>query len=174
MRGSQNSARCEKVRGLLASWTEERNLRMRYDDPERPLNDSGAHKSLLQSNGSPLPVITLMYPMRDGQENYKVCTGLEGCTGVETGSDEGCTACEVETDTGAWGWLACIHAHRASNRFGTYYAWIRDLGAFQRDYLADPESALREYFKYNGPDYEFTERGGATKEIADDIFGGEQ
>lgn len=103
---------------------------MRYDDPQRPQSDLGATPTALQTNGSPLPSISLIRPMQS--------EGLEG--------DD-------------WGWLCCIHAHKAQNRFGTYYAWIRDLGAFQRDYLDDPEKALLDYFKYDGPHWEPTEHG---------------
>ena len=108
---------------------------MKFDDPERPTNEHGAITTALQTNGSPLPVITLMYPMQN--------------------------------DDGAWGWLTCIHAHRASNRFGTYYAWIRDLGAFSQQYMEDPEHALRAHFKYNGPEIEPTAlmRDSITEEI---------
>lgn len=113
---------------------------MRYDDSKRPVHEHGATKSFLQTNGSPLPVITLMYPMQDGGD--------------------------------AWGWLACIHAHRAANRFGTYYGWLGDLNQFSADYMNDPENALRKYFKYNGPEWEPTEHGGAAVQTEKDIFNG--
>ena len=108
---------------------------MRYDDPERPISEHGATKSLLQVNGSPLPVITLMYPM--------------------------------ENDDGHWGWLASIHAHRGTNRFGTHYAWLRDLATFSEQYMEDPENALKVYFKYNGPEIEVTAnmRGSVDEDI---------
>ncbi len=119
---------------------------MRYNDLQRPVSDIGAVRQPLQVNKSPLPTITLMYPMQNGG-----------------------TTDDVEDD--CWGFLACVHAHRASNRFGTYYGWLRDLGQFQEDYLADPEAALAKYFKYTGPDWEPTERSPrATQEISDAIF----
>ena len=79
---------------------------MRYDDPERPLSDLSATKTPLQVNGSPLPTITLMYPMQNG-----------GPAGAE------------DADEAEWGWLVCIHAHRSANKFGTYYGWVRDLAS---------------------------------------------
>lgn len=119
---------------------------MRYDDAERPISDVGATPSPLQVNGSPLPVITLMRPMQS----------------------------ESEQGDDVWGWLACIHAHRTANRFGTYYGWIKDLGQFQQDYLADPEGALQRYFKYSGPQWEPTERPARVQQsIAKDIFADE-
>ncbi len=147
---------------------------MRYDDPQRPQFTGGAIETALQVNRSPLPTITLMRPMQsETPETYKVCSGREGCTGPETGSDEGCTACDVERET-VWGWLCCIHAHKGTNRFGTYYGWIRDLGEFQREYLEDPEATLLRYFKYSGPDYEQTVHSPLPKAvIADDIFAGD-
>ena len=121
---------------------------MRYDDPARPLSDLSATKTPLQVNGSPLPTITLMYPMQNG-----------GPAGAE------------DADDAEWGWLVCIHAHRSANKFGTYYGWVRDLGTFQADYLADPEEALLRYFKYAGPEYEPTEHSPRhTQEIAEEIF----
>ena len=116
---------------------------MRFDDPRRPQNEAGAHKSALQTNGSPLPVITLMFPMQNG-----------------------------DAEGGEWGFLACVHAHKERNSFGTYYGWIRDLGQFQRDYLASPEDALRTYFKYNGPDIVPSERGvrALAQKVDADIF----
>jgi hypothetical protein len=120
---------------------------MRYDDPARPTSLISAVHTPLQVNGSPLPTITLMYPMQNADQNA-----------------------EGEVD-GVWGWLACVHAHRASNRFGTYYGWIRDLGQFQRDYLFDPEAALLHYFKYAGPDWEPTEQSlRPVQEIQEEIF----
>ncbi len=122
---------------------------MRYDDPQRPQSDIGAVHTPLQVNKSPLPTITLMYPMQNGDQ-------------AADGSDE---------DVGVWGFLACVHAHRASNRFGTYYGWLRDLGQFQQDYLADPEAALLKYFKYSGPDWEPTAQSPrATQQIQEEIF----
>jgi hypothetical protein len=119
---------------------------MRYDDHRRPFSDCSAVKMPLQVNKSPLPTITLMYPMQNG-----------GTTD--------------DVDDAAWGWLACVHAHRDGNKFGTYYGWIRDLGQFQADYLADPEAALAKYFKYTGPDWEpTTQSPRATQEIKEEIF----
>ena len=109
---------------------------MRYDDPERPTSEHGAITTALQTNGSPLPVITLMYPMQG--------------------------------DSGEWGWLACIHAHRGQNRYGTHYAWLRDLAQFSEQYMEDPENALRVYFKYNGPEIEATANMRGT--VDEDIF----
>ena len=147
---------------------------MRYDDPQRPSSLLSAVNTPLQTNGSPLPTITLMYPMQNGAVRCR-CTQqgpdgpqkILGCTGAE---DTSCSACEVEDDP-HWGWLACVHAHRASNRFGTYYGWLRDLGQFQADYLADPEAALLKYFKYAGPDWEPTAQSPRpTQEIQEEIF----
>ncbi len=108
---------------------------MRYDDERRPLSDVGATPTALQVNGSPLPSISLIRPMQsESMEEYKVCTGAEGCTGPDTGSDESCVVCRLERASD-WGWLCCIHAHRSHNRFGTYYGWVRDLGAFQQEYM---------------------------------------
>ena len=108
---------------------------------------------MLQVNGSPLPVITLLHPMQNGEENLEREDGT------------------LDTSRGEWGFLACINAHRGSNRFGTYYAWLRDLGQFQRDYLDDPELALRKYFKYEGPDLETTVNSPkAHAVIEEDIF----
>jgi hypothetical protein len=144
---------------------------MRYDDPKRPISDIGAVHTPMQVSGSPLPTITLMYPMRDGTANEVApCSGECGSkdrVGFE--GAEGCKHCVLET--GEWGWLCCVHAHRASNRFGTYYGWIRDLGQFQADYLADPEAALAKHFKYTGPDWEpSTNSPRATQEIKEEIF----
>jgi hypothetical protein len=115
----------------------------------------GAVNSPLQLNGSPLPTITLMYPMQNGGDAQ---------------TDSG----DADCDSAVWGFLACIHAHRASNRFGTYYGWIRDLGQFQADYLADPENALLQYFKYSGPDWEETAHSprapAQVQEINEEIF----
>jgi len=120
---------------------------VRYNDPQRPTSLVSAVSTPLQTNGSPLPTITLMYPMQNGDQNA-----------------------EGEVD-GIWGWLCCIHAHRASNRFGTYYGWVRDLGQFQADYLLDPEAALLKYFKYSGPDWEpSTNSPRAKQEILEEIF----
>lgn len=119
---------------------------MHYDDPARPVSDVGATPTPLQVNGSPLPVITLIRPM---------------CSEGPLGDDR-------------WGWLCCIHAHKAQNRFGTYYAWIGDLGEFQRDFFEDPEAALLKYFKYDGPHWEPTEqapKGPVNKgTIEEDLF----
>jgi hypothetical protein len=125
---------------------------MRFDDPARPISALNAVKTALQTNRSPLPTITLLYPMKEGSENE-----------VDAGGNV--------IETGEWGWLACIHAHRTSNKFGTFYGWLRDLGQFQRDYLDDPENALLKYFKYSGPDYADTEHSLRPKqEITEDIF----
>jgi|ERR1700694_1342608 len=119
---------------------------MRYDDPQRPTSLISAVNTPLQLNKSPLPTITLMYPMQNGG-----------------------TTDDVDDDV--WGFLACIHAHRAANRFGTYYGWLRDLGQFQADYMADPENALAKYFKYLGPDWEPTTNSPRpTQEIQEEIF----
>jgi len=109
---------------------------MKFDDPARPTSEHGATTSALQTNGSPLPVITLMYPMQNGD--------------------------------GAWGWLTCIHAHKGTNRFGTYYAWLRDLGAFSADCMEDPERALLIHFKYAGPEIETT--AAMRESIEEEIF----
>ncbi len=109
---------------------------MRYDDPQRPVSEHGATHNPLQVNGSPLPVITLMYPMQG--------------------------------DSGEWGWLTCIHAHRGTNRFGTHYAWLRDLATFSQEYMEDPENALLVHFKYNGPEIEVTANMRGT--VDEDIF----
>ena len=123
---------------------------MRYDDPARPTSLVAAVNTPLQLSGSPLPTITLMYPAQSS-----------GITDDVNGDN-------------TWGWLCCIHAHRASNRFGTYYGWIRDLGQFQSDYLLDPEATLLKYFKYSGPEWEPTERSPraapAVQEIQEEIF----
>jgi hypothetical protein len=118
---------------------------MRFDDNDRPQHMGSATNTALQVNGSPLPVITLLRPMQSEQED---------------GSD-------------VWGWLACIHAHKQRNSFGTYYGWIRDLGQFSADYLASPEDALRRYFKYEGPEITPTANGvrPLTQQIDEDIFG---
>ena len=109
---------------------------MKYDDPQRPTSELGATHNPLQTNGSPLPVITLMYPMQN--------------------------------DDGHWGWLATIHAHRGTNRYGTHYAWLRDLAQFSEQYMEDPENALRVYFKYLGPEIVATANMRGT--VDEDIF----
>jgi hypothetical protein len=137
---------------------------MRYDDPQRPVSEQSAVRRPLQTNGSPLPVITLMYPMQgdDDEQTEWVCVGEPHCAGIVRYDGplppdaQPCSACESHAP---WGWLASIHAHRGTNRFGTHYAWLRDLAAFSADYLADPELALRKYFKYNGPEIEPTAGG---------------
>ena len=139
---------------------------MRYDDPQRPQSDVSAVKQMLQVSGSPLPVITLMYPMQNGQENYKVCTSVPDCTQ----DCDTCDHCQIDTSAGEWGWLACVHAHRSGNKFGTYYGWLRDLGEFQREYMESPEDALRKFFRYNGPEWETTENAPRKNEIVEDIF----
>ncbi len=144
---------------------------MRYDDSQRPQSDLGATPIPLQVSGSPLPAITLIRPMQsEGPETFKVCTGAEGCTGEETGSNEGCLACEEQRES-VWGWLCCIHAHKATNRFGTYYGWVRDLGEFQEAYIEDPEAALLRWFKYSGPEWEPTQNALKPRGvITEDIF----
>jgi len=149
---------------------------MRYDDPQRPTSMLGAVNTPLQTNGSPLPTITLIYPMQSSDaEAVWNCIGPPHCKrpnivpcGRLPDDAQPCAACQ---SSGEWGFLCCIHAHRASNRFGTYYGWIRDLGQFQADYLADPEGALLKYFKYAGPDWEPTTHSPRpTQEIAEEIF----
>lgn len=115
---------------------------MRYDDPQRPQSDLSATPNALQTNGSPLPSISLIRPMQS-----------EGLAGD------------------VWGWLACVHAHRSHNRFGTYYGWLRDLGAFQQEYMEDPEAALLKHFKYSGPQWEPSPRApGVSQSTEKDIF----
>jgi hypothetical protein len=145
---------------------------MRYDDPQRPQSDIGAVHTPLQVNKSPLPTITLMYPMQNGDQSPWRCTG-SACPRSNpphtlNEDEQPCARCVGDAE---WGWLCCIHAHRESNRFGTYYGWIRDLGQFQADYLADPENALLKYFKYSGPDWEPTTHSPrGTQEIKEEIF----
>jgi hypothetical protein len=126
---------------------------MRYDDPQRPTSELGATPSALQTNGSPLPVITLMRPM------------LGDAAEAEGEGEDGYPRKDC------WGWLCCIHAHRSHNRFGTYYGWLRDLGSFHREYLEDPENALLKYFKYSGPQWEPTTSAPRAAQSTDkDIF----
>lgn len=129
---------------------------MRYDDADRPHSDVSALKTALQISGSPLPAITLMRPMEmECTTQYK---GSDGLTYERTGTE--------------WGWLCCIHAHRGTNRFGTHYGQIRDLGEFQRAYLEDPEAALRRWFKYEGPELVVTEHSpkSSSQVIEEDLF----
>lgn len=123
---------------------------MRYDDPQRPVSDAGAETIPLQVNRSPLPVITLIRPMESEGEEVATCTGERGCLEGFKGQEE-CEVCHRVRPT-ILGWLACIHAHHGDTRFGYYTAWIGDIGQFSRDFLADPEGALRRYFRYNGPE----------------------
>ena len=126
---------------------------MRYDDPSRPRSTMNVEAAPLQINGSVLPVITLIRPMESEADVEWRCAGREGCVdGDRTGEGyDGCEACE-RSHSVVWGWLASIHAHRESNRFGYHTAFIADLGEFQRAYLDDPESALARWFKYYGPE----------------------
>lgn len=117
---------------------------MRFDDEERPKSIS-ADSAPLQVNGSPLPVITLIRPMESEVEVVRCAAGAH-CEYAPP-----CECCEQQRET-CWGWLCCIHAHIDGARYGYHTAWIRDLGEFTRDYLDDPELALKKWFKYNGPE----------------------
>jgi hypothetical protein len=143
---------------------------MRYDDPVRP-QSIGADASPMQTNGSPLPVVTLIRPMEsEGSARYRCTRGCEKLDRLgepEEGMEE-CAGCEVTRDT-RWGWLACIHAHREGSRFGYHTAWISSLEEFSAAYLADPEAALAKWFKYFGPEA----RKPIPREVAPDLWGSE-
>lgn len=136
---------------------------MRYDDPDRPKSDLGDN-SPLQVSQSPLPVVTLIRPMESEGEVVWHCRGDAGDAGdgeCAHNPSEDCPNCHRSSET-KWGWLACIYAHRESNRFGYYTGWIGDLDEFHRAYLADPEAALAKWFKYLGPEEKREKRDGAT------------
>lgn len=86
----------------------------------------------LHLSGAPMPSVTLLRPME-----------LESSEPNERGVRDW-----------HWGWLACIHAARGKNSFSHFYGTIRDLGAFQKEFLVDPEWTLEHYFKWKGPDME--------------------
>jgi hypothetical protein len=120
---------------------------MRFDDEERPRSEM-ANNAALQVNGSPLPTITLMFPMEGEIAPAWACH----CKGEFVDiSEQICENC-ARASRWAWGWLACIHAHKEGATFSYHTGWIASLEQFSKEYMDDPEAALLRYFKYSGPE----------------------
>jgi hypothetical protein len=123
---------------------------MRFDDEERPRSEM-ANNAALQVNGSPLPTITLMFPMEGEIAPTWRCV----CGELHRDAPLLEPRCEDKCERKArwkWGWLACIHAHKEGATFSYHTGWIASLEQFSSAYMDDPEAALLRYFKYSGPE----------------------
>jgi hypothetical protein len=121
---------------------------MRFEDEERPRSEM-ANNAALQVSGSPLPAITLMFPMEGEREpRWRCVCGLSSSDWMEEARCE--DGCE-RVSQWQWGWLACIHAHVEGSTFSYHTGWLASLEQFSQEYMEDPEAALLRYFKYAGP-----------------------
>jgi hypothetical protein len=138
---------------------------MRYDDPARPKSPH-ATQTALQVNGSPLPIIGLMYPMESEAGTTWRCRRTDGrkCFSHVEGPD--CPDCARTTNI-VWGWLCYIHAHIEGSTFGYHTAFVRSLEEFSREYMDDPERALAKWFKYEGPK---PKRAATRQQVVEDLW----
>jgi hypothetical protein len=119
---------------------------MRFEDEERPRSEM-ANNAALQISGSPLPAITLMFPMEGEIAPVWHCVCGKSSPLEEPGCEDRCE----RVSRWKWGWLACIHAHVEGSTFSYHTGWISSLEEFSKAYMEDPEGALLRYFKYEGP-----------------------
>lgn len=126
---------------------------MRYDDPERPKAEF-ADSAPLQTNGAPMPVISLIRPIETEEHVGWECgtrTNEEAHTHCMHEPSDTCPGC-IQLVRPVWGWLACIHAANDTSRFGYYTGIISNLAKFHEEFLTDPEATLLRVFKYSGPE----------------------